>query len=76
MDFPVIKKPPFIGSADEPPRFSWPARVPSSAAVPRRLAGALLAGALKARLGVEIPETDYRQIATLDGCVAYLSARV
>lgn len=33
-----------------------------------------LAAALKARLGVEIPEADYRQIATLDGCVAYLSA--
>jgi acyl carrier protein len=26
--------------------------------------------------GVEIPEADYRQLATLDGCVAYLAARV
>lgn len=25
--------------------------------------------------GVEIPEADYRQLATLDGCVAYLAAR-
>ena len=25
--------------------------------------------------GVEIPEADYRQLATLDGCVAYLVAR-
>ena len=26
-------------------------------------------------LGVDIPETDYPQLATLDGCVAYLLAR-
>jgi acyl carrier protein len=26
--------------------------------------------------GVEIPEADYRQLATLDGCVAYLAARI
>jgi acyl carrier protein len=26
--------------------------------------------------GVEIPEADYRQLATLDGCVAYLVARI
>jgi acyl carrier protein len=26
-------------------------------------------------LGVDIPEADYRQLATLDGCVAYLAAR-
>ncbi len=27
-------------------------------------------------LHVEIPETDYGQVATLDGCIRYLSARV
>ena len=27
-------------------------------------------------LHVEIPETDYAQLATLEGCVDYLSARV
>jgi acyl carrier protein len=27
-------------------------------------------------LHVEIPETDYPQLATLEGCVDYLSARV
>lgn len=27
------------------------------------------------RLGVEIPEADYPQVRTLDGCVAYLAAR-
>jgi len=26
--------------------------------------------------GVEIPEADYRRLATLDGCVAYLAARI
>jgi acyl carrier protein len=26
--------------------------------------------------GVEIPEADYRELATLDGCVAYLAARI
>jgi acyl carrier protein len=26
--------------------------------------------------GVEIHEADYRQLATLDGCVAYLAARI
>lgn len=26
-------------------------------------------------LGVEVPESDYPQLATLDGCVAYLAAR-
>lgn len=27
-------------------------------------------------LGVDIPERDYPQLATLDGCVDYLAARV
>ena len=26
-------------------------------------------------LGVEIPEADYRKIATLEGCIAYLAAK-
>jgi acyl carrier protein len=26
--------------------------------------------------GVEVPEADYRQLATLDGCVAYLAERI
>ena len=30
--------------------------------------------ALDAELGVPIPESDYPKLATLDGCVAYLSA--
>ena len=30
--------------------------------------------ALDAALGVPIPESDYPKLATLDGCVAYLSA--
>lgn len=30
--------------------------------------------ALHKELGVEIPERDYPQLATLDGCVAYLAA--
>ena len=28
------------------------------------------------QLGVDIPEADYPQLATLNGCVAYLRARV
>lgn len=31
--------------------------------------------ALHEQTGVEIPETDYGQLATLDGAVAYLAAR-
>jgi acyl carrier protein len=31
--------------------------------------------ALHDRLGVEIPETDYQRLYTLDGAVAYLAAR-
>lgn len=27
-------------------------------------------------LGVEVPEADYPELATLDGCVTYLSARL
>jgi acyl carrier protein len=27
---------------------------------------------LHGELNVEIPETDYRELSTLDGCVAYL----
>lgn len=27
-------------------------------------------------LNVDIPEADYRKLATLDACVAYLSARI
>lgn len=30
--------------------------------------------ALHTALGVEIPETDYPKLATLDGCVEYLAA--
>lgn len=30
--------------------------------------------ALASSLGVEVPESDYRQLATLDGAVAYLAA--
>jgi hypothetical protein len=26
--------------------------------------------------GVEVPETDYRKLLTLDDCVTYLAARV
>lgn len=33
-----------------------------------------LAIALHRRFGVEIPEADYPKLATLDGCVAYLSS--
>lgn len=32
--------------------------------------------AVDAQLGVEIPEVDYPKMATLDDCVAYISARV
>ncbi|HZP86471.1 MAG TPA: acyl carrier protein [Burkholderiales bacterium] len=31
---------------------------------------------LHERLGVDIPEADYQQLATLDGTVAYLAARL
>ena len=30
---------------------------------------------LHAATGIEVPEADYRQLATLEGCVAYLAAR-
>ena len=30
---------------------------------------------LHAALGVDIPEAAYREVSTLDGCVAYLAAR-
>lgn len=30
--------------------------------------------ALHARVGVEVPESDYRQVDSLDGLVAYLAA--
>ena len=30
---------------------------------------------LHAALGVDIPEADYRKLATLDACVAYLEGR-
>jgi acyl carrier protein len=29
---------------------------------------------LHRRLGVDVPETDYPRLATLDGCVSYLAA--
>ncbi len=32
--------------------------------------------ALKNAIGVEIPEADYAQVATLDDCVRYLTARM
>ena len=32
--------------------------------------------ALGRKLGVEVPERDYPAIQTLDGCAAYLAARV
>lgn len=32
--------------------------------------------ALHEELHVEIPEADYPQLSTLDGCVAYLTARM
>jgi acyl carrier protein len=33
------------------------------------------ATALHERLGVDVPESDYAQIATVDGCVSYLERR-
>lgn len=33
-----------------------------------------LLGLLAERTGVEVPESDYAAVATLDGCVAYLAA--
>ncbi len=30
---------------------------------------------IHAALGVEVPESAYTQVATLDGCVAYVAAR-
>ena len=32
--------------------------------------------ALHKQLGVEVPETDYRRLATLEGCLEYLEARL
>lgn len=32
--------------------------------------------ALHARLGIEIPETDYARLATLDGAITYLTDRL
>jgi len=32
--------------------------------------------ALKGAVGVEVPEADYAQVATLDDCVRYLAARL
>lgn len=32
--------------------------------------------ALQERLDVKIPEEDYPQLATLDGCIAYLKSRL
>ena len=34
------------------------------------------ATALHDRLGVEVPESDYAQITTVDGCVRYLEHRL
>ena len=31
---------------------------------------------LHTAFGVDIPEADYRKLATLDGCVAYVAARI
>lgn len=31
---------------------------------------------LRKRYGIEVPEDDYAQLATLDGCVAYLGPRM
>ncbi|MEX2146875.1 MAG: acyl carrier protein [Candidatus Rokuibacteriota bacterium] len=30
---------------------------------------------LHAALGIDIPESDYSRVATLDGCIAYLESR-
>ena len=32
--------------------------------------------ALKNAIGVEIPEADYAQVASLDDCIRYLTARM
>jgi acyl carrier protein len=32
--------------------------------------------ALDKRFGVEVPETDYQKLATLDGCVEYLARAI
>ena len=32
--------------------------------------------AVRDSVGVEVPESDYGQVATLDGCVRYLSDRI
>ncbi|MGD8367999.1 MAG: acyl carrier protein [Desulfobacterales bacterium] len=32
--------------------------------------------ALQERLNIKIPEEDYPQLATLDGCIAYLKSRL
>ena len=31
---------------------------------------------LRKRYGVHVPESDYKELATLDGCVAYLAPRL
>jgi acyl carrier protein len=31
---------------------------------------------LRKRYGVHVPEEDYKELATLDGCVAYLTPRL
>ncbi|MBL8858173.1 MAG: acyl carrier protein [Planctomycetes bacterium] len=31
---------------------------------------------LRKRYGVQVPEEDYKELATLDGCVAYLSPKL
>jgi len=31
---------------------------------------------LRKRYGVQVPEEDYKELATLDGCVAYLHPRL
>ena len=31
---------------------------------------------LRKRYGVQVPEEDYKELATLDGCVAYLGPKV
>jgi len=31
---------------------------------------------LRKRYGVQVPEEDYKELATLDGCVAYLQPRL
>ena len=34
------------------------------------------AAALQERLNVKIPEEDYPQLATLEGCIAYLTSKI